>query len=143
MDGQVYCWGDNSYGQVGNGMDDMNFASPQLVMREDGTNPLTGVVSLGCGRKFACALDERGKAWCWGDNGVGQLGRGDSGESSNLAVGVQGDLSFEHMVVGTGVACGLSGETLYCWGDNSMGAFGQSSPNQSSVPIQVTTPSAP
>ncbi len=137
----VFCWGDNESGQVGDGTDDVDVVSPREVRREDST-ALDQVAEVFCGAAFACALTAAGELWCWGDNGVGQLGRGQTGGFENTAARVQGDLLFDEVTLGDGVACAVSktGE-LYCWGDNAMGAFGQSAPIQSSLPVQVSPPS--
>ncbi|AKV00191.1 hypothetical protein AKJ09_06854 [Labilithrix luteola] len=56
-DKTVACWGSNTDGQLGNGLDDgVASAIPQHVVG------LSNIVSV----NGACALDEDGAAWCWG-----------------------------------------------------------------------------
>jgi alpha-tubulin suppressor-like RCC1 family protein len=65
--GQVLCWGDNRYGQLGDGT---TTSSPTAV-------PVVGVTdatAIGLGVEFSCALRDSGEVACWGRNVVGQLG---------------------------------------------------------------------
>lgn len=68
-DHTLECWGDNTYGQLGDGTT-MAHGTPQPVPG------LTGVVDIGVGIGFACALLDTGGVVCWGQNGDGQLGDG-------------------------------------------------------------------
>lgn len=80
-DGGVYCWGDNSAGQIGVPPDaGASFATP------------TAIAGLGKALqvsaswdKYVCALIEGGRVYCWGDNQDGRLGRGE--DAAALPVG--------------------------------------------------------
>src|SRR5215467_9822281 len=82
--GNVFCWGENSVGQTGHigsrgecwGLPSpMCTPTPTLVI-----NPSTGSALLAshvdAGGSHVCMADFSRTAWCWGSNGVGQLGRG-------------------------------------------------------------------
>lgn len=69
--GKVYCWGDNSYGQLGLGLDVLASSVP----REVELPPNTRVVQLGAGGAHTCALTDRKSLLCWGRNDRGQLAR--------------------------------------------------------------------
>ena len=78
-------------------------------------------VSLTAGWQHTCGLTTGGTAYCWGDNGVGQLGDGAGGEfldHSAVPVKVAGNHAFVSIAAGGDAAtCGLTAEgTLYCWG---------------------------
>lgn len=68
--GEVYCWGDNFYGQLGDGT------------RTDPGQPVRVTTSLRfvditTGRYHTCGVTADGAAYCWGDNGHSrQLGSG-------------------------------------------------------------------
>jgi len=91
-DGDAYCWGANSYGQLGNG----------AAGATEGTNTPTLVNGgyvfryVGAGRDFSCGLTEDGDVYCWGLNNVGQLGDGTTTNRSepvlvlDLPVGIGG-----------------------------------------------------
>jgi alpha-tubulin suppressor-like RCC1 family protein len=67
--GAVYCWGDNSYGQLGQGNFDLaNSATPLLV-----PSLSSGVTQISAGYQHTCAL-RRGRVLCWGFNTAGALG---------------------------------------------------------------------
>jgi alpha-tubulin suppressor-like RCC1 family protein len=76
LDGEIWCWGNDSFGQLGFENTDRHSSqhpSPHLVKGL----PRARVVAAGF--YFTCALTgegERTQAWCWGDNGTGQLGDG-------------------------------------------------------------------
>ncbi|WP_139491413.1 Ig-like domain-containing protein [Brevibacillus dissolubilis] len=68
-DGTVWAWGNNRYGQLGDGTEESHYAPVQLP-------DLTDVKSLTASVSFALALKEDGTVWGWGDNTNGQLGTG-------------------------------------------------------------------
>ena len=69
----VKCWGSSvllSTGILGNGTDE-SANEPMDV------STLSGVSSLSSGVGHACARQPSGNVWCWGGNGMGQLGLGE------------------------------------------------------------------
>ena len=74
--GAVWCWGDNTYGQLGRGSDVENDWRPALVPG------LSQVSALAAGAHHTCAVfgDEEQVA-CWGRNDSGQLGDGTTRQS--------------------------------------------------------------
>jgi alpha-tubulin suppressor-like RCC1 family protein len=74
--GRVRCWGENWFGQLGNGTTD-NSSAPVEVGGLD-ANALQ--VSTGAGH--TCALLKGGKVKCWGLNSKGQLGDGTTQDAS-------------------------------------------------------------
>ena len=82
--GAAYCWGSNATGQLGDGTTTRHM-SPVAV-----AGGLTfAVVSAGDGGPHTCGVTVDGAAYCWGDNGFGQLGDG-AGLDSNVPVKVAG-----------------------------------------------------
>ena len=67
--GTAYCWGDNFFGQLGNG-NTTTSPQPLPVATE------LRFVSLTVGSDHTCGVTPGGAAYCWGDNAVGQLGDG-------------------------------------------------------------------
>ncbi len=123
--GDAYCWGDNSFGQLGNGTNGAGGATPVLV-----SGGLT-FTDLAGGSSHNCGLTEDGSAYCWGYNVSGQLGNGTTA-GSTVPVPVAGGLTFERIFSNSenlilGTTCGItdSGET-YCWGSNASGQLGTS-----------------
>ena len=136
-DGAVKCWGANGSGQLGLG---------DTAARGDGANELADtlpIVSLGGGRtatavaagtSHTCALLDNGTVKCWGANGSGQLGLGDTAARGDSA-GEMGD-SLPAVSLGTGrsavaIAAGdqhtcalLDDGAVKCWGANASGQLG-------------------
>ena len=86
-DGGVKCWGANSDGRLGDGTT-TDRPQPTDVTTSAGV-PLTGVTTIEGGHLHACAVDNLGALFCWGNDGAGQLGNGPAG-SSSVPVSVTG-----------------------------------------------------
>jgi alpha-tubulin suppressor-like RCC1 family protein len=70
-DGDAYCWGSNTVGQLGNGAaDSIPHTKPSRVHSE------AKFTELSAGFMHTCALERNGSAWCWGANETAQLGDG-------------------------------------------------------------------
>jgi len=128
--GAAYCWGDNSFGQLG---DDSTTNSSTPVAAAGGLSFRT----LTAGYVHSCGLTNAGAAYCWGENSNGQLGDGWT-TSSSVPVAVSGGLSFDAVAAGAGHTCGLtSSGAAYCWGNNSEGQLGDGTTTSSSIPVAV------
>lgn len=71
-DGELYCWGDNTSGQLGNG---------SIGERGNQRRPLPSATgerftSVSAGATHTCGVTTEGEVLCWGDNSEGQLGDG-------------------------------------------------------------------
>jgi alpha-tubulin suppressor-like RCC1 family protein len=116
-DGEAYCWGDNTSGQLGDGSNASSLA-PVLVA---GGQPFTRVT---LGAYHACGVTTSNAVYCWGRNGEGQLGDG-SGTGSSSPVLVAGDLSFQSVRAGSYHTCGVTTDNAaYCWGWDDYGQVG-------------------
>jgi alpha-tubulin suppressor-like RCC1 family protein len=73
--GAALCWGFNSKGQLGNG----STTSSNVPLAVTGLG--TGVLAIGAGSNFSCALTDDG-AYCWGFNNAGRLGDGSTTDRS-------------------------------------------------------------
>jgi len=71
--GAVYCWGNNSFGQLSDNTD-INRYTPVQVKGVDGEGYLTDITQISAGGYHACVLKTDGTIYCWGDNDYGQLG---------------------------------------------------------------------
>ncbi len=94
--------------------------------------------TLSAGENHTCVLKSNGKAYCWGDNSVGQLGNG-STESSMTPVAVSGNLRLRSISVGWDHTCGVTDDNdAYCWGRGRYGRLGNGSSENSMVPTAVS-----
>jgi alpha-tubulin suppressor-like RCC1 family protein len=117
--GEVYCWGDNSDGQLGLGTT-QSVSVPTLV------NTLVRFTSIDTGDAHTCGIDEQGEVWCWGRNAFGQLGDSTT-TSQNLPAKVQlpPGFSAKSISVGAEHSCAILNESQpACWGRNSQGQLG-------------------
>lgn len=125
--GTLRCWGDNSYGQLGIGVLTPSRSSTPFV-----PNTSFAFVTVVAGLKHSCAITTIGAAYCWGDNGLGELGNGSFTQSTAPAP-VSGSLTLSSISAG-GIGnsltlptegaqtCGIAaGAAAYCWGDNTWG----------------------
>lgn len=72
-DGRLFCFGENRFGEVGNGGAAAQFEPARVQV----PRPVTQVSA---GARHTCAVDVDGAVWCWGNNDWGQLGTGDRGQ---------------------------------------------------------------
>jgi hypothetical protein len=124
--GTVECWGDNTYGQLGNGSSGFSssgtasFSTPSEAVPVPVTGLGNGVTSVSVGGLDACAVTAGGTVECWGDNTYGQLGIDPTTLAfSAVPVTVPGLTSGVTAVsVGNGAACALTaGGEVVCWGN--------------------------
>ncbi len=131
-DGHVKCWGDNTYGQLGDGS-----TSRRLTPVE--TAGLGGVVNrLGAGGEQTCAVFVDGSMKCWGNNQAGQLGDGTT-FMRILPTPVTG-LSAPVKWIGAGAltTCVVSSlSEAQCWGLHANGQVGDGSPPWELTPRAV------
>ena len=117
--GRVLCWGDNTYGQLGNAN-----SSPQITaVLVSGLSGLTAT-AVARGIHHSCALLSDSTVRCWGGNFSGQLGNGNT-VSTSTPVAVSG-ISTATAVAGGGfhTCARLSNSTVKCWGYNASGQLG-------------------
>jgi alpha-tubulin suppressor-like RCC1 family protein len=106
--GAPYCWGQNQYGELGDGTT-IDATSPTAVRQ------LTAVDRVAVGDQVSCAVTS-GTAYCWGRNGQQNLGDGTLVDRST-PVEVLGGHSWRQVQPNLGHTCGITEEgTAYCWG---------------------------
>jgi hypothetical protein len=128
--GDVVCWGENGYGQLGDGTTDSRTTPAPVV-------GLTGVVAVSTGGVQTCAVTSSGAVWCWGANAVGALGDG-TGMSSSVPVRVSGISTASDVTCGVEHSCALLLDaTVQCWGDGIQGSLGDAMLEDSLVPVRV------
>lgn len=133
--GEAWCWGSNEYGQLGNQsgercMDD-NIDCSSVPLKVASGTAWTQVVASDI---FTCGLSTAGKAWCWGGGLGGQLGNGQS-TNSTVPVAVSGDHVFRVLATSlyADLTCGQKGDgSLWCWGQGF--AYGVGGPAAAPVP---------
>jgi alpha-tubulin suppressor-like RCC1 family protein len=129
--GAAYCWGGNFNGALGDGTEtDSGVNGPQPVIGG------LRFVSISAGDDHTCGLTRRGAAYCWGDNGDGQLGDGTTNDSDeNGPQPVIGGLTFTRIIAADDYTCAITSRgAAYCWGVNSSdGELGDGTETDSGV----------
>jgi len=125
--GAVACWGENQFGNLGDGS--------QSFREFPATLALNGVTfaSMAIGTVHGCALTAAGAAYCWGRNNGGMVGDGSTSDRSS-PVAVSGNHTFASLVAGPTYTCGLKADgTVWCWGTQNGGTLA----TQRTVPTQL------
>ncbi len=108
-DGTVWCWGNNRWGNLGDG-------SRKWLGRPVQVKGIGGARSIAAGTMHSCAVTGDGAVWCWGDNRQGQLGAV-TPRLSTTPRRVPGLPKATAVYAGDEHSCALTrGATLWCWG---------------------------
>ena len=120
--GDVYCWGDPTYGQSGSCS---SSTTANLI------SGLSNVSSIVAGGNTSCVVQTDGKVKCWGDNSYAQLGRGDTWTSCdttpvNALLPDSGPQeTVQQLSLGFRHGCAITtSNQLKCWGSDGYGQIG-------------------
>ncbi|MEX2237651.1 MAG: hypothetical protein WEB00_08970 [Dehalococcoidia bacterium] len=131
-DSSVVTWGDDDYGQLGDGFPLADQASPVMV---EGLGP---VKAISAGAYFTLALLKNGEVRAWGTDGEGQLGNG--APAGNRAAPVAVDGLSDAVAISAGMEHAmalLSDGTVVAWGRNYEGQIGNGEFSFDGVPAPV------
>ncbi len=128
VSGAVWCWGDNSSGQLGINSSVTKKITPTTVVGLDGIAVISTHVASAT--SHTCARIQSGGLRCWGYNFYGALGYGDtpSTRSPVTVIAATGGSPESASVVTTGgthTCAVLTSGGVRCWGNNEFGQFGQ------------------
>ena len=128
--GEVYAWGRNSQGQVGNGTTKKT-KTPAKV-------PLANIVQIACGGKFSLALDQDGVLWGWGDNEHHTLLPNTTQNQTSPVRIDTGDIDIAYIdACGASVVLLDTAGTLWTWGHNDMQQLGYDTRGKTTVSPQA------
>ncbi len=131
--GAAKCWGSDSKGKLGNGSSKTRNQTEPMLVGETGSELSSGVSAISAGNLHTCAVQNT-KAWCWGDNSMGQLGVNIAitAAESHRPVAVETTLDGKMKLSGvTAISAGLEHTcallatgVVQCWGSNVQGQLG-------------------
>ena len=133
--GSLYSWGDNEFGQLGDGTRSGRAQAQQI------SDPnLTRIIQVAAGDVHSLALRGDGTVWAWGGNQRGQLGDG-STIARLSPVQIAGLTDIVQITAGARHSVALDGAgRIWLWGDNSYGQMVDSSLPISASPRLLTAP---
>jgi len=134
ISGQLFCWGNGSYGQLGNAAGTFIQMTP---VREN--SQATNWKQVSGGYDHTCAVKTNGTLYCWGYNLDGELGDSTLA-NKNTPTQAGTDTNWSQVAASYYHTCAVkTNGTLYCWGSNSKGVLGLGSSANSwySSPQQV------
>ena len=141
--GSVSCWGDGSYGRLGNGVPN---GSPSGIISSPTLTSSLGIgrtaVAISSGGTHTCAILDNGLVSCWGSNYHGQLGDGTT---------INRNTPTQTLSLGTGrtavsISSGfystcaiLDNGAVSCWGDGAYGQLGNGSTSDKNTPTLISS----
>ena len=122
-DGTVWCFGDNSFFQLGNStFGPMHSTTPVQI---SGFGAGRTAVQVAAGERHTCALVDNGEVWCWGAGGNNELANGAVQSTTPVKVPLGSGITASRIFVGGRVSCALTSDNrLTCWGQNHKGQIG-------------------
>lgn len=130
-DKTVWCWGYNTYGQLGTGSR-INSTLPVSVLSTTGTGKLSSIKSVATALTHACAVKIDSGLVCWGSNFYGELGNGIHRDLQSPVTAYINNVT--QVVVNDLATCALkTDKTVWCWGGNMSGQLGNNTYGDSTV----------
>ena len=131
--GSVWTFGDNKYGQLGDGTTEDRKDAPIQV------EGLQNIIAVAAGYYHGLALGKDGIVWAWGNNANGQLGNGHSGKDLNSVTPIP--ISLDNVIAisaGDYFSLALKKDgTVWSWGKNEYGQLGNGSTESHENPKQI------
>jgi tRNA A-37 threonylcarbamoyl transferase component Bud32 len=120
IDSKVYIWGDNHWGQLGNGEKYEDLKVPEVIQ----FSPDSNIIAVVCGSYHSLALTQNGQIYAWGLNSYGQIGCYNDKLIPTRVEGLDGEKI-------TMISCGFNHSMaltengkVFGWGDNRCGQAG-------------------
>jgi len=136
-DGTLWAWGDNRYGELGDGTESTKYTPIQEASKS------TDWAHFDAGGGHTVAIKNDGTLWAWGLNNYGQLGDGTTEDKLVPTQEISQSTNWSSISIGGlhTVALKIDG-TLWSWGRNSDGQLGDGTTENKHVPVQEDSQSA-
>ena len=143
-DKQVYSWGRNNYGQLGQDTQESFIAVPRNITSNFDLENGEYIVSIEAGGHNSAAISSTGDLYTWGSNAYGQIGNGENDKAHSyipekITIEDNGEVKeIKEISIGSNHSIALTSENkLYVWGDNQFGQLGNGTTTHSSTPIPM------
>jgi len=140
---EVFTWGDNRFGQLGNGLNESRYR-PVNITENFNLQENDYIIQLATGYLHSAALSQSGRVYFWGDNEFGQLGTDDF-ITRTIPVDITNNFTLAENEYIVKIECGnyfssaiTSSGRLFMWGDNDRGQIGTGDNLISTLPIDIT-----
>ena len=140
VNGSVFCWGNNTFGELGigdqrpNGQSNIAIPPTQVAAGEQSRarflTEASTIATSDSNKAHSCAQTSTGM-FCWGDSKTGELGNGTTSTSFTPVRVLPGEEGFgaggsTAISVGASDTCAINSESMpYCWGSNQLGQLGK------------------
>ena len=140
-DGNAYAWGNNYYGQLGDGTK-TDRTTPVKVRKPTNAPADFTYVQVSAGWDCSLAVGSDGNAYAWGLNSSGQLGDGTTTQRTTpVKVGKPTGLTYVQISAGDDHSLALGSDgNAYAWGSNTYGKLGDGTTTQRTTPVKVGKP---
>ena len=132
LDGTLWLWGNNAYGQLGDN---------SIVHRSSPIQTIsygTSWTRVSCGRNMTIAVKNDGTLWCWGKNTEYELGDNSTTNRSSPVQTLNGGTNWISCMAGYKHTMATNtGNLLFVWGANTYGQIGDNSVLSRSYPICI------
>jgi alpha-tubulin suppressor-like RCC1 family protein len=137
-DGTVWSWGENVWGQMGNGTQHHHNTYAYSYYRATQAKGLTGIIQAAAGGMHSVALKDDGTVWTWGGNFAGEIGNG-SDQYCMQPYKVEGLEDIIAVDAGNSHTVALKRDgTVWVWGKNDCGQLGTGSTDRRAlIPVMV------
>lgn len=129
--GDVWCWGDASRGQLGN---DSRVMRPRPTRVRDLLDPAAQVAA---GQFHTCARLRSGEVSCWGQNTFGNLGDGRFIDRATPGLVPLAAAVVDLATADNHTCAALADGSVWCWGYNDQGQLGDGTRTTRATPVQA------
>jgi len=133
--GNLWAWGQNWYGQLGDGTSGKKNNKISPIQIKEGTK-WRAIAAAGFS-SHSLAIDDSGNLWAWGANGDGQIGDGTKTMIKSSPVKIKEGTIFKGISARSHSLAIDENDHLWAWGGNNIGQLGDNSTVPKLTPVRV------